>query len=74
MGSPSLQPDMKDESVDLQLEDGLLRQLKDKFCCRVKVRSSEDAGDMRQFCTDTPSFIRSPVAKRPRAPEITECL
>ncbi|KAM6917573.1 exocyst complex component 3-like protein 4 isoform 1-T2 [Lycodopsis pacificus] len=36
MGSVSLQPDMKDESVDLQLEDELLTQLKDKFCCRVK--------------------------------------
>ncbi|XP_031729059.1 exocyst complex component 3-like protein 4 isoform X3 [Anarrhichthys ocellatus] len=36
MGSLSLQPDMKDESVDLQLEDELLTQLKDKFCCRVK--------------------------------------
>uniref|UniRef100_A0A671XJF5 Exocyst complex component 3-like 4 n=1 Tax=Sparus aurata TaxID=8175 RepID=A0A671XJF5_SPAAU len=44
MGSPSLQPDMKDESADLQLEDGLLRQLKDKYCCRVKddVRASLD--------------------------------
>lgn len=37
MGSPSLQPDMKDESADLQLEDDFLTQLKDKYCCRVKV-------------------------------------
>ncbi|XP_078031524.1 exocyst complex component 3-like protein 4 isoform X2 [Epinephelus lanceolatus] len=44
MGSVSLQPDMKDESVALQLEDDLLKQLKDKYCCRVKedMRSSLD--------------------------------
>ncbi|XP_074517111.1 exocyst complex component 3-like protein 4 isoform X1 [Sebastes fasciatus] len=44
MGSLSLQPDMKDESADLQLEDDLLKQLKDKYCCRVKedVKSSLD--------------------------------
>ncbi|XP_073339797.1 exocyst complex component 3-like protein 4 [Pagrus major] len=40
MGSPSLQPDMEDESTDLQLEDDLLRQLKDKYCCRVKEDTS----------------------------------
>ncbi|XP_076605078.1 exocyst complex component 3-like protein 4 isoform X2 [Chaetodon auriga] len=42
MGSPSLQPDMKDESAELQLEDDLLKQLKDKYCCRVReeMRSS----------------------------------
>ncbi|XP_049451740.1 exocyst complex component 3-like protein 4 isoform X2 [Epinephelus fuscoguttatus] len=44
MGSVSLQPDMKDETVALQLEDDLLKQLKDKYCCRVKedMRSSLD--------------------------------
>ncbi|XP_034715017.1 exocyst complex component 3-like protein 4 [Etheostoma cragini] len=44
MGSPSLQPDMKDESTDLQLQDGLLKQLKDKYCCKVKedMKSSLD--------------------------------
>ncbi|KAF1374412.1 hypothetical protein PFLUV_G00228830 [Perca fluviatilis] len=36
MGSPSLQPNMKDESADLQLQDGLLKQLKDKYCHKVK--------------------------------------
>ncbi|XP_068574097.1 exocyst complex component 3-like protein 4 isoform X2 [Cebidichthys violaceus] len=42
MGSLSLQPDMADESAGLQLEDGFLTQLKDKFCCGVKE-------DMRSF-------------------------
>ncbi|XP_028420976.1 exocyst complex component 3-like protein 4 [Perca flavescens] len=44
MGSPSLQPDMRDESADLQLQDGLLKQLKDKFCCKMKedMKSSLD--------------------------------
>ena len=37
MGSVSLQPDMKDESTDLQLEENFLKRLKDKYCCRVKV-------------------------------------
>ncbi|XP_034418715.1 exocyst complex component 3-like protein 4 isoform X2 [Cyclopterus lumpus] len=42
MGSPCLQPDMRGESAALQLEDGLLTQLRDKFCCTVKedMRSS----------------------------------
>lgn len=40
MGSLSLQPDMKDESTDLQLEDDLLQHLKDKYCSRVKVSSN----------------------------------
>lgn len=38
MGNASLQPDMKDESTDLQLEENFLKQLKDKYCSRVKVR------------------------------------
>ncbi|XP_034531588.1 exocyst complex component 3-like protein 4 [Notolabrus celidotus] len=44
MGSLSLQPDMKDESSDLQLEDDFLKQLKEKYCSRVKeeMRSSLD--------------------------------
>ncbi|GLD47615.1 exocyst complex component 3-like protein 4 [Lates japonicus] len=44
MGSLSLQPDMNDESTDLQLEENFLKQLKEKYCCRVKVdmRSSLD--------------------------------
>ncbi|XP_053192014.1 exocyst complex component 3-like protein 4 [Scomber japonicus] len=44
MGSVSLQPDMKDESSDLQLEENFLKRLKDKYCCRVKadVRSTLD--------------------------------
>ncbi|XP_056915309.1 exocyst complex component 3-like protein 4 isoform X1 [Takifugu flavidus] len=44
MGSTSLQPDMNGESKELQLEDGLLEQLQDKYCCRVKeeMRSSLD--------------------------------
>ncbi|XP_059209239.1 exocyst complex component 3-like protein 4 [Centropristis striata] len=36
MGNLSLQPDMKDESAELQLEDDLLKKLKDKYCCKVK--------------------------------------
>ncbi|KAM6968664.1 exocyst complex component 3-like protein 4 [Tautogolabrus adspersus] len=44
MGSPSLQPDMKDERADPQLEDDFLKQLKEKYCRRVKedMRSSLD--------------------------------
>ncbi|XP_044023008.1 exocyst complex component 3-like protein 4 [Siniperca chuatsi] len=44
MGSFSLQPDMRDESTDLQLEADFLVQLKEKYCCRVKeeMRSSLD--------------------------------
>lgn len=38
MGSMSLQPDMDGEGRELQLEDGLLETLKDKFSTRVKVR------------------------------------
>lgn len=41
MGSLTLQPDMTDESTDLQLESDFLKQLKDKYVCRVKVRSSQ---------------------------------
>lgn len=37
MGSPSLQLDMEDESSELLLEEGFLNQLKDKYCCRLKV-------------------------------------
>lgn len=40
MGSASLRPDMDHESKELQLEDGLLEQLQDKYCCRVKVSRS----------------------------------
>uniref|UniRef100_UPI0037E9288A exocyst complex component 3-like protein 4 isoform X2 n=1 Tax=Semicossyphus pulcher TaxID=241346 RepID=UPI0037E9288A len=36
MGNLSLQPDMKDESADLQLEEDFLKRLKEKYCCRVK--------------------------------------
>uniref|UniRef100_A0A3P9KV99 Exocyst complex component 3-like 4 n=1 Tax=Oryzias latipes TaxID=8090 RepID=A0A3P9KV99_ORYLA len=36
MGSLSLQPDMNGESTDLQLESDFLKQLKDKYVCRVK--------------------------------------
>ncbi|TNN33992.1 Exocyst complex component 3-like protein 4 [Liparis tanakae] len=44
MGSESLQPDMRGESLALLLEDENLTQLRDKFCCRVKedMRSSLD--------------------------------
>lgn len=44
MGKPSLQMNMEDESADLQLEDGFLLQLKEKFCCRVKVRRAKHRG------------------------------
>lgn len=45
MGSTSLQPDMNEESKELQLEDGLLERLKDKFCCRLKVSRSSSSSD-----------------------------
>ncbi|XP_068456290.1 exocyst complex component 3-like protein 4 [Clinocottus analis] len=44
MGSLSLQPEMRGESARLQLQDELLTQLRDRFCCRMKedLRSSLD--------------------------------
>ncbi|XP_023268712.1 exocyst complex component 3-like protein 4 [Seriola lalandi dorsalis] len=36
MGSQSLQPEMNDESTELQLEENFLKQLKDKYCSKVK--------------------------------------
>ncbi|XP_054861986.1 exocyst complex component 3-like protein 4 isoform X2 [Amphiprion ocellaris] len=44
MGSLSLQPDMQAENSDLQLEDEFLKQLKEKYCRKVKegMRSSLD--------------------------------
>lgn len=36
MGSFSLQPEMAEESADLQLEEGFLQQLFEKYCCKVK--------------------------------------
>ncbi|XP_014892461.1 exocyst complex component 3-like protein 4 isoform X2 [Poecilia latipinna] len=36
MGSFSLQPDMAEESADLQLQEGFLKQLLEKYCCKVK--------------------------------------
>ncbi|XP_054653562.1 exocyst complex component 3-like protein 4 [Dunckerocampus dactyliophorus] len=36
MGSPALQPDMKDENPDLQLDEDFLLQLTEKFCTTVK--------------------------------------
>uniref|UniRef100_G3NLF7 Exocyst complex component 3 n=1 Tax=Gasterosteus aculeatus aculeatus TaxID=481459 RepID=G3NLF7_GASAC len=36
MGSPSLQPDMRDHTAQLKLEDDFLPRLRDKFCCAVK--------------------------------------
>lgn len=38
MGSPSLQLDMENESSELLLEEGFLKRLKDKYCCKMKVR------------------------------------
>lgn len=53
MGSPSLQPDLKDESTDLQLDDDFLTQLRDKYCCKMKVSSlsatSGNLGDLSRF-------------------------
>lgn len=48
MGSTSLQPDMNQESKELQLEDGLLEQLQDKYCCRVKVSRSSSSHASQQ--------------------------
>ncbi|XP_007540129.1 exocyst complex component 3-like protein 4 isoform X2 [Poecilia formosa] len=36
MGSFCLQPDMAEESADLQLQEGFLKQLLEKYCCKVK--------------------------------------
>lgn len=61
MGSTSLQPDMTHESKELQLEEGLLEQLQDKYCCRVKVsRSSSSSGGSQQTGTK-PSETSAPV-------------
>lgn len=49
MASASLRPHMEEESKELQLSDGLLEQLKHKYCCRVEVRrSSSSAQASRQ--------------------------
>lgn len=42
MGNPSLQPDMQDESSELLLEEGFLNRLKDKYCCKLKVRPNDN--------------------------------
>ncbi|XP_027857199.1 exocyst complex component 3-like protein 4 [Xiphophorus couchianus] len=36
MGSFSLQPDMAEESAEMQLQEGFLKQLLEKYCCKVK--------------------------------------
>nr|XP_054598065.1 exocyst complex component 3-like protein 4 [Nothobranchius furzeri]XP_054598066.1 exocyst complex component 3-like protein 4 [Nothobranchius furzeri]XP_054598067.1 exocyst complex component 3-like protein 4 [Nothobranchius furzeri]XP_054598068.1 exocyst complex component 3-like protein 4 [Nothobranchius furzeri] len=36
MSCPSLQPEITEEHTVLQLEENFLKQLKDKFCCKVK--------------------------------------
>ncbi|XP_034091366.1 exocyst complex component 3-like protein 4 [Gymnodraco acuticeps] len=36
MGGVSLQPEMEEESSDLQLEEDFLKKLKDKYCCKLK--------------------------------------
>lgn len=36
MGSPSLQPDMKNENTDLQLSEDFLQELKEKYCYKVE--------------------------------------
>ncbi|CAI5697060.1 exocyst complex component 3-like protein 4 isoform X3 [Oreochromis niloticus] len=36
MGSLSLQPDIQDESTDLQLEENFLEQLREKYCRRMQ--------------------------------------
>lgn len=48
MASASLQPDMEEESKELQLRDGLLEQLKHKYCCRVEVRRSSSSAEASQ--------------------------
>ncbi|KAF3845376.1 hypothetical protein F7725_008539 [Dissostichus mawsoni] len=47
--SVSLQPEMEEESSDLQLEEDFLKKLKDKYCCKLKVRSTTSEEDIR--CT-----------------------
>lgn len=48
IGSVMLQAAMIHESKDLQLEDGLLGQLEDKYCSRVTVRRSSSSPDGSQ--------------------------
>ncbi|XP_054913285.1 exocyst complex component 3-like protein 4 isoform X2 [Poeciliopsis prolifica] len=36
MGSFSLQPDMAEESAEMQLQEGFLKKLLEKYCCKVK--------------------------------------
>ncbi|XP_041828791.1 exocyst complex component 3-like protein 4 isoform X2 [Melanotaenia boesemani] len=36
MASLSLQPEITDESTNLQLKEGFLEQLEEKYCCRLK--------------------------------------
>lgn len=40
MGNSSLQPNMENESSELQLDENFLQQLKDKHCNKLKVRTS----------------------------------
>lgn len=37
MGNLSLQPEMVEESTELELEENVLQELKDKYCSRVQV-------------------------------------
>lgn len=63
MGSTSLQPDMNQESKELQLEDGLLEQLQDKYCSRVKVSRSSSSSHGSQQTGTRPSERSAPCAR-----------
>lgn len=56
MGGAALRPDMDHESKELQLEDGLLEQLQDKYCCRVKVSRSSSSPPLREG----PGLLKDP--------------
>ncbi|XP_071353706.1 exocyst complex component 3-like protein 4 [Trachinotus anak] len=65
MGSLSLQPDMKDESTELQLEENFLKQLKEKYCSKVKE-------DMRSYLDGVIKLENEEFWKERKDPEKEE--
>ncbi|XP_067470720.1 exocyst complex component 3-like protein 4 [Thunnus thynnus] len=65
MGCLSLQPEMKDEGTDLQLEDDFMKQLKDKYCCRAK-------GDMRSSLDKVTELDNDELWRDRKSPEKEE--
>ncbi|KAF3845375.1 hypothetical protein F7725_008538 [Dissostichus mawsoni] len=57
--SVSLQPEMEEESSDLQLEEDFLKKLKDKYCCKLKVRSTTSEVMDRETPEKDEGFLHS---------------